>query len=198
MATQTEQLVMNEYRELVTEIDQDVERVRKEYGRVPCPSTCFQCCLNTSTIPISEVEARDLKTALDALPQPIREHIRQRAEATIKVLEANGHTREKMTENSGMDAIDVVKGKSFGECPMLIGGVCSVYEHRPVICRVWGYPINNGNELACCKKTFIGQRRNYKPVKYAEYWQRCKNLSEALGALQKTPNCYLVAQLTGE
>lgn len=197
MATQTE-LVMNAYHELVAEINQDIERIRKEYGRVPCPSNCFQCCLNTSTIPISEVEARDLKTALDALPQKIREHIREKAQRTIKVLEAKGYTHEKMVEDSGMEAIEVVKGKSFGECPMLIGGVCSVYEHRPVICRVWGYPIDNGRKLACCKKTFIGQRRNYKPVKYADYWQRCKTLSEALGADKKTPNCYLVSQLIEE
>ena len=139
MATHTDN-VMNAYHELVAEINQDVERIREEYGGVPCPSDCFQCCLNTSTIPISEVEARDLKTALDALPQEIRTHIRQKALQTIEVLEAEGYTSEKMVKDSGMQAIEVVKGKSFGECPMLIGGVCSVYDHRPVICRVWGLP----------------------------------------------------------
>lgn len=197
METQPEQ-VMKVYHELVAEINQDVERIRKEYGRVPCPSDCFQCCLNTSIIPISEVEARDLKTALDALPQEIREHIRQKAQRTIEVLEAKGYTSDKIIKDSGMEAIDVIKGGPFGECPMLIGGVCSVYEHRPVICRVWGYPIDNGKELACCKKTFIGQRRNFTPVKYADYWRRCKTLSEVLGADQKTPNCYLVLQLIEE
>ncbi len=197
MTTQTEN-VMKAYHELVAEINQDVVRLREEYGRVPCPSNCFQCCLNTSVIPISEVEARDLKTGLDALPQQVRAHIRQKAQRTIKVLENNGYSPGNMVKDSGMEAIEVVKGKPIGECPMLIGGVCSVYEHRPVICRVWGYPIDNGNELACCKKTFIGQRRNFKPLKYADYWRRCKDLSESLGALQKTPNCYLVSQLLAE
>lgn len=190
--------VMQTYRELVDEINQDVDRLRKEYGGVPCPSDCFKCCLNTSTIPISEVEARDLKVGLDALPLSIRHHIRQKAQNTIKVLEAEGFSPDEMVKDSGMEAIQVIKGKSCGECPMLIGGVCSVYEHRPVICRVWGYPINNGSELACCKKTFIGQRRNYKPIEYAEYWRRCKTLSESLGADKKTPNCYLVLRLLDE
>ncbi len=189
------QQVMQTYRELVDEINQDVARLRKEYGGVPCPSDCFKCCLNTSTIPISEVEARDLKVGLDALPLSIRHHIRQKAQNTIKVLEAEGFSPDEMVKDSGMEAIQVIKGKSYGECPMLIGGVCSVYEHRPVICRVWGYPINNGSELACCKKTFIGQRRNYKPIEYAEYWRRCRKLSESLGADKKTPNCYLVVKL---
>lgn len=187
--------VMRTYQELVDEISHEIERIRNEYGRSPCPSDCFKCCSNTSTIPISEVEARDLKKGLDALPPEIRQHIRQKAERTIRELEAKGYTPENMIKDTGMKAIDVVKGKSTGECPMLIGGVCSVYEHRPVICRVWGYPIDNGQELACCKKTFIGQYRNYKPLKYADYWQRCKNLSDALGSKQKTPNCYLVVKL---
>lgn len=190
--------IMQTYRELVDEINQDVARLRKEYGGVPCPSDCFKCCLNTSTIPISEVEARDLKIGLEALPLSIRHYIRQKAQNTIKVLEAKGFSPDEMVKDSGMEAIQVIKGKSYGECPMLIGGVCSVYEHRPVICRVWGYPINNGSELACCKKTFIGQRRNYKPIEYAEYWRRCRTLSKSLGADKKTPNCYLVAQLLEE
>ncbi len=197
MSTLPEQ-VMKAYQELVDEIKRDVERLQNESGGIPCPSNCFQCCKSTSTIPISEVEARDLKTALDALPQPIREHIRQKAQQTINVLNAKGYTPEEMVKDSGMEAIQEVKGKPFGECPMLIGGVCSVYEHRPVICRVWGYPINNGNELACCKKTFIGQRRKYKPINYSEYWSRCRTLSASLGADKKTPNCYLVVKLLEE
>lgn len=187
--------IMSTYQQLVDEITQDIERLRTEHGRGPCPSDCFQCCLNTSTIPISEVEARDLKVGLNALPETIRSHILEKAKQTIRVLERNGFTREKMSKDSGLEAIEVIKGKTYGECPMLIGGVCSVYENRPVICRVWGYPIDNGRELACCKKTFIGVRRNYKPIKYAEYWRRCKDLSQALGSEHKTPNCYLVTEL---
>lgn len=194
----THEEIMKAYSELVTEINSDVERVRNEYGRFPCPTDCFQCCQNTSTIPISEVEARDLKVALDALPQEVRTHIHQKAKQTIKVLEAQGYNSENMLKDSGIEAIEVVKGKSYGECPMLIGGVCSVYDHRPVICRVWGYPIDNGKELACCKKTFIGQRRDFKPVNYNLYWQKCKVLSENLGVFKKTPNCYLVSQLIEE
>ncbi len=190
--------VMSKYKQLVSEINQDVDRIRQEYGRYPCPTNCFQCCNNTSTIPISEVEARDLKIGLDALPKQIRKHIHQKAQKTIKVLESKGFTSDSMTKDSGIDAINIIKGKSYGQCPMLIGGVCSVYEHRPVICRVWGYPIDNGNELACCRKTFIGQRRDFNPVKYSLYWQKCKTLSEDLGVFKKTPCCYLVTQLIEE
>ena len=78
MATHSEQ-VMAAYNGLVAEITRDVRRLREEYGRLPCPTDCFKCCRNTATMPISEVEARDLKRGLDALPQQIRRHIRKKA-----------------------------------------------------------------------------------------------------------------------
>ena len=197
MSIQSDQ-VMVKYNQLVTEINKDVDRIRQEYGRYPCPTDCFQCCNNTSTIPISEVEARHLKIGLDALPKQVKSHIHKKAQQTIKVLESKGFTSDSMVKDSGIEAINIIKGKSYGQCPMLIGGVCSVYEHRPVICRVWGYPIDNGSELACCRKTFIGQRRDFNPVKYSLYWQKCKTLSEELGVFKKTPSCYLVSQLIEE
>lgn len=189
---------MKAYNELLGEIERDVKRLREASGGVPCPSTCFACCHNTATMAISEVEARHLKLGLDALPEQLREHIRSKAERSIKKLEAHGHNIESIMPDTGMEAVSVVRGQPEGECPMLIGGVCSVYEHRPVICRVWGYPIHNGNDLACCHKTFLGKRRRYPPLNYNHYWKTCQNLSTELGATQKTPNCYLVSQLLSE
>lgn len=189
---------MQAYYELLGEIERDVKRLREASGGVPCPSTCFACCHNTATMAISEVEARDLKIGLEALPAELRTHIRSKAERSIKALEAHGHTIESIMPDAGMEAVSVVRGKLEGECPMLIGGVCSVYEHRPVICRVWGYPIHNGNDLACCHKTFLGKRNRYRPLNYNHYWKTCQNLSTELGATRKTPNCYLVAQLLSE
>ena len=189
---------MQAYHELLDEIHGDVERLRQESGGVPCPSDCFSCCQNTATMAISEVEARYLKVGLEMLPVQLRTHIRQKAERTIKKLVSHGYDAENVIPDAGMKAIGVIKGTPEGECPMLIGGVCAVYEHRPVICRVWGYPIHNGNELACCHKTFIGQRSRYRPLNYTRYWNECKRLSSELGAEKKAPNCYLVRRLLSE
>ncbi|RKU26825.1 hypothetical protein C6495_16880 [Candidatus Poribacteria bacterium] len=186
---------MRTYGELVTDITRDVRRLRGEYGRLPCPADCFDCCKNTATMAISEVEARALQEGLDALPPEIRAHIHQKAERTISRLEALGYDVVNATPESGMTVLETIRGTPEAECPMLIGGVCAVYEHRPVICRVWGYPLDNGRELACCHKTFIGRRRDYKPLNYAHYWRQCRALSEALGAARKTPNCYVVRSL---
>lgn len=189
---------MRAYHKLVKEIQRDVQRLRKAAGGTPCPADCFACCRNTATMAISEVEARDLKRGLERLSAPLRTHIRRKAERTVKKLKAQGYDAENIVPDAGMKAIEALKGTPEGECPMLIGGVCAVYEHRPVICRVWGYPIYNGNELACCHKTFIGQRRRYRPLNYTRYWNVCKRLSAELGASRKTPNCYLVLRLLSE
>ncbi len=186
---------MQTYHELTAEITKEVQRLRKEYGRFPCPADCFECCKNTATMAISEAEARDLKVGLDALPLQLRMHIRQKAERTIRALEAEGYNAKNMAAQVGLDAIQVIKGKREGECPMLIAGVCTVYEHRPVICRVWGYPLHNGNELACCHKTFIGQRQRFIPLNYTRYWRECQMVSKQLGVERKEPNCYVVAGL---
>jgi Fe-S-cluster containining protein len=147
---------------------------------------------------ISEVEAQNLKKGLEKLPEELRAHILKKANRSIQKLKQLGYAHEQMMIDAGMAATELLKGRREAECPMLIGGVCSVYEHRPMICRVWGYPIDNGNELACCRKTFIGQRRLFKPIDYVRYWRGCRDLSKALGVEQKTPNCYLMIRLLTE
>lgn len=190
--------VVEQYRHLMEEVHLETQRLYEARGSFPCPSTCYDCCRNTATMLISEIEGQDLKVGLKKLAPEIREHIRKKAKRSVRKLEQIGFSHERMTRDAGMESVEVLKGKPEAECPMLIGGVCSVYEHRPLICRVWGYPIDNGRELACCRKTFIGQRRRYKPIDYARYWDTCRDLSEKIGAEEKTPNAYLVVRLLAE
>ncbi len=78
---------------------------------------------------------------------------------------------------------------------MLISGICTIYEHRPVICRLWGYPIFNNNEVSCCRKTFVEVRDLVKPIDYNNYWRASRELSIALGKEKKTSNCYVIIDL---
>lgn len=190
--------VMEQYRHLMTEVGLETQRLYEARGSFPCPSNCYDCCRNTATMLISEVEGQDVKVGLKKLAPEVQAYIRKKAKRSVRKLEQIGYSHERMTRDAGMEAVEVLKGTPEAECPMLIGGVCSIYEHRPLICRVWGYPINNGSELACCRKTFIGQRRLFKPIDYARYWKKCQDLSEKIGAEKKTPNAYLVVRLLNE
>ena len=200
-----------QYAQLVVGIERQTQQLREQRGGPPCPSDCFQCCRNTATMAISAIEAQDLKIGLQKLPHEVQAHILKKAKRTIQHLEGLGYSaKDLIAENvsqanalleiakNGMEATNALKGSPSAECPMLVGGVCAVYEHRPVICRVWGYPINNGQELACCYKTFIGERRRFEPIDYAHLWRECRDLSEKTGMTQKTPNCYLVVRLLTE
>lgn len=191
----TDQDVLDAYQKVTNEIDVETRRLQVQIGGSPCPANCYDCCHNTATMTISEIEARDLRIGLQKLPKEIQSHILEKACKSITKLEAAGFLEENTPEASGMDMVDALKGTPEGACPMLVGGVCSVYNHRPIICRVWGYPMNNGNEIGCCWKTFIGRRKEYTPIQYNRYWEECRDLSKATGNISRTPNCYLVKDL---
>ena len=186
-----------QYLHLIKEIDHQVQALQQQSGERPCPTGCYDCCRNTATMAISAVEAQHLSIGLQRLPGTIQQHILEKAKRTIAKIEQKGYSEQRVLE-SGIEATKLVKGKKEGDCPMLVGGVCSVYDHRPVICRVWGYPINNSDSsqnIACCQKTFIGRRSDFQPLPYARYWSGCKQQSIDLDFNHRTPNCYLVRYL---
>ncbi|CAI8041163.1 Single-stranded-DNA-specific exonuclease RecJ [Geodia barretti] len=160
---------MKAYHELLDEIQRDVERLREESGGVPCPSNCFSCCRNTATMAISEVEARDLKVGLEALPVEIRSHIRRKAEQSIKKLKAHGYDAENIMPDAGMEAIGVLKGTPEGECPMLIGMDKAVERiHKAIsrgekICVYGDYDVDGTTATALLLNTF---RQMDVPIDY--------------------------------
>jgi Fe-S-cluster containining protein len=56
--------------------------------------------------------------------------------------------------------INYNKSAGEGECPMLVDGLCSIYESRPFICRSHGLPLlsmgEDGWELSHCELNFTG------------------------------------------
>jgi uncharacterized protein len=52
------------------------------------------------------------------------------------------------------------KSAGEGECPMLVDGLCTIYESRPFICRSHGLPLlsmgEEGWELSHCELNFNG------------------------------------------
>ena len=189
------QNALDEYRKIINEIDAETQRLQNQTGGFPCPVNCYDCCYNTAPMRISEIEAQDLKIVLQELPEEIQSHILEKASKSITKLEAAGFYEESSATTAGMDMIEALKGSPEGACPMLVSGVCSVYNHRPIICRVWGYPINNRNKIGCCWKTFIGRRKEHTPIQYDHYWEKCRDLSEVIGNDSRVPNCYLVKRL---
>ena len=188
--------ILKEYRLLTKEVDEQTAGLRTQLGeQMLCPPNCYGCCITTATLPVSEVEGLDLKDGLTTLPKSVRNYVLRKADRTIRKLASSGYSLENIVPDSGNKALDSIKGSLETECPLLIAGVCSVYNHRPILCRIWGYPMFNGNEVACCRRTFKGKKDKVKPIDYTYYWHEIKNLSKRLGADEKTPICFLVVRL---
>ncbi len=43
-------------------------------------------------------------------------------------------------------------------CPLLIDNQCSIYEHRPILCRIFGFPVSDGETIATCELNFTQDR----------------------------------------
>jgi len=188
--------ILKEYYLLTKEIDKQTANLRTQVDQQTlCPPDCHGCCITTATLPVSEVEGLDLKDGIIALPESVRSYVWRKANKTIRKLASLGYSLENIIPDSGNKALDAIKGAPESECPLLIGGVCSVYKHRPILCRIWGYPMFNGDEVACCRRTFIGKKDKVKPIDYTHYWYEVKRLSKKLGTDEKTPICFLVISL---
>ena len=191
---------MDSYLNLIANIGDETRALADQAGSLPCPTNCFDCCRNTATMSISLVEAKHLGIGLKTLPHSIQEHVQKKAERTINKIEKEGYSEAEVV-TAGTEAAETIKGHVESECPMLLGGVCIIYDYRPIICRVWGYPIQNNLEISCCKKTFLDSEATYKPLPYDQHWNDCKKLSGPLKSKQKEdaahriPICYFVQNL---
>jgi Fe-S-cluster containining protein len=116
------------YLHIVNAVDEEFERNRKLHGhRMRCGQGCTDCCHHRFVI--SGLEAHHMAEGLKLTTPEIRERLRSRASEYIR------RTEQRLP------------------CPALEGGACSIYEHRPLICRKFGMPIYNPEKperiLAC-------------------------------------------------
>jgi len=123
-----------------------------------CRPGCFQCCVGV--FEISHLDAARLQEGLAELERmdPKRAAaVRKRAEDSRRRLRENfpGNSR------AGILNEDEEAFAAFGNdevCPVLDPetGMCDLYEHRPMTCRVFGPPVRSDVGLGVCELCFIG------------------------------------------
>lgn len=105
--------------------------------RVSCRAGCGACC--SQLVPVTPVEAHQLREVVERLPEPRRSEVRARFAAAVDRLDRTGLS-ERLLE------VDVLAPEErsrlgvdyFGQgipCPFLEDGSCSIYEERPIACR---------------------------------------------------------------
>lgn len=118
-------------------VDRSAElRIADTERPISCRAGCSACC--SQPVPVSSAELRSVQAAIDQLPADIAEGIRERTLTVGRSLAEAGldHAAFAATD-PGPDRVALVHRYLALDlaCPLLIDGVCSVREARPLACR---------------------------------------------------------------
>jgi Fe-S-cluster containining protein len=127
------------YRQLVARIEAFGQAIRQRYaGQITCRAGCDGCCYQQFTV--FPVEAQHLAQAVATLTPEARQCLRQRLQS----------------QDEAWQMVDEPR-----PCVLLDQGRCSLYNGRPLICRMHGYPLYSalierpdGGQRDCCPLNF--------------------------------------------
>ena len=162
MNTELDTLLIR-YGSLLREVDQWFDECRRHHGDlISCHHGCSHCCRGLFDITI--LDALYLRSGFDLLPEEVQQGIRSKSVARLDPIAArwpafvapwllNPVPEEEWDE--------IMPEEDEAPCVMLsAGGVCTVYEHRPMTCRLNGIPMIDvsGEELFddWCTMNFVG------------------------------------------
>jgi Fe-S-cluster containining protein len=154
-------------RELVQIIDTSLARAAEQAGAwLACRPGCTQCCYGAFAV--NQLDAARLREGMNALraAEPIRSKaIEERAQAWIAEHGA-AFPGDRETGRLGESDEERARFEEFASeapCPALdpATGLCSVYEWRPMTCRIFGPPVRMEGEdgaegLGHCELCFNG------------------------------------------
>ena len=127
-----------QYQRLVARVDAFGQAIRQQYPtQITCHAGCDGCCYQQFTV--FPVEAHHLAQAVAALAPEVRQHLLARLQQT--------------------DPWRLVDPPP--PCVLLEHGRCSLYDYRPLICRIHGFPVASpmierpdGGQRDCCPLNF--------------------------------------------
>ncbi|MGH9357454.1 MAG: YkgJ family cysteine cluster protein [Terriglobia bacterium] len=127
----------DEYLRVAAEWEAEFARSRVLHGnRIHCRSGCSDCC--SQMFQITEVEAAYISAAVKRLPESRRSEMKARA------VEYLFQREELLAKTAVPDAWGKLPPPGLRlPCPALEDGACSIYDHRPIICRRYGIPLYN-------------------------------------------------------
>jgi Fe-S-cluster containining protein len=120
------------------------------------PSGCNTCC--TGFFGITLLDAAHLRASLKKIPASLRKRILDEANRQLDILEEKRvfpRSRPVMRPGARLDAL--ARASAGMRCPALGNNIrCLMYEHRPLVCRVFG-PTARG--ARCCSKATVNFRK---------------------------------------
>jgi Fe-S-cluster containining protein len=126
-------------RSLTEAIVASAEKAEAGEGRhVSCRKGCGACC--RQLVPISEVEARQIRDLVENLPEPRRSEVRARFAEARRRFDAAGLSAkllhlERLTGDDEVNSLGLDYFAQGVACPFLEDESCSIHADRPIVCR---------------------------------------------------------------
>jgi uncharacterized protein len=127
--------------------ERELARIYAEIPAMNCKQLCQECC---GPIPATRLEFNRMVDAFGSTPE---------------------HRELRVKAESGQDAGNHVYINCV-TCPMLRDGKCSVYDVRPLICRLWGTTQRLRCPFGCTPQRWLSDRDAFKLI------ERARKLSE--------------------
>ena len=148
--------------QLIQIVDASVaDAARRSGAWLKCAPGCTQCCIGV--FPINQLDALRLKQGLNKLEQ---ESPQRGAVVRKRARDSFGRLSEDFPGDAATGILDesergVERFETFANdepCPALdpTTGLCELYEHRPMTCRVFGPPVRSEDGLGVCELCFQG------------------------------------------
>lgn len=139
------------YLKVCEEVAREFQRNRDLHGgRIRCGKGCSDCC--GQIFQITEVEAAYISKYVKSLPDAQRKRLIEKARAYLPAREA------LMKAHGAVEAWGTLPKPGMRlACPALVDGACTIYEHRPLICRKYGMPLYNPqkpDQIFACELNF--------------------------------------------
>ena len=114
--------MIEKYEKFLTDFDTKLKSFfERDFSMIKCKKGCSLCCTN-GNYPLSQLEMSYLMRAFAKLGKEQNEKVKTNIKTLLNKQNLSTYT-----------------------CPFLLNGECSVYSHRPIICRVHGLAFRREN-----------------------------------------------------
>ena len=176
--------LFSRYRELAQSADALFHTIQEKYPlSVKCRVHCCDCCY--AIFGVFPVEAAYVAYHFSRLDRRIRRNVIRHAEKSeVEMLKAHDQLEQVFEDNQKMKAFGL--GKQRVRCPLLKEQKeCILYEHRPIICRVYGVPFSlksdgKKSRSYVCGLSAFESKVSYPAVKLDNIYERLVLLSQEM------------------
>jgi len=170
------------YRAIAALADEAFKRIQKDYADcVTCRVGCADCC--HALFDLTLVEALYLNQEFGALSDTAyRQELLDKANRVDRQIHKIKRSAQKAVKaGRSEEEVLISLGDERVRCPLLNSeNQCDLYDHRPIICRVYGVPLNIAGSARICSLTNFENGVQYPTVHMDAIQSKLFNLSAEL------------------